>query len=695
MSTSQEEKRLLSARREITVSGNQLRSLTVAAQKALPSRDRPCAAAASRVTAILHALPPNLPENSDYFGTLWLVRFLFDVFVSSVLCASVAAGQTHTTYAAVSVAHPDAAPTTGTPALTITEINVHANSLAWDPGFQKIYLSLPSADGANGNSVQVLDPVTGVLGASVFAGSEPNLLAVSSTSKYLYVGLDGASSVQRLTLPNLGLDVKIALGRNSLDGPYSASDLQASPVSDGTVAVVRGVPTSVTPSEQGGVVIYDDATARHNAVCGFIQIGCTGSTGEWIFGSIQWNADASVMFAANNETSGFDFYTVPVTALGFGKVTDYPGLASGFYARIHFDRVTTYVYEDYGSIVDPVAGTLVGKFDVPGFSGLMAPDGSLGTAFFLGQSVPDPGPGIYIVTSFDMQRLTPIATATISKIAGSPTHFIRWGSNGLAFTTASAVYILSGSFVGAAPGVPPAISTGGVVPLDSSSNIVQTGEWISIYGANLARGPVSWSGDFPESLGGTSVTIDGKAAYLSYVSPTLINLQAPDDTATGPVPVVVTTGVGSATSTVTLAPFGPSFPLLDSKHVAGIILRSDGSGAYGGGAYDIVGPTGTSLGYPTVAAKVGDSIALFAVGLGPTNPVAPAGKAFSGAAPTTNPVALLVNGVSVALTFAGLSSAGLYQLNLTVPPGLGSGDVPLQAIVGGMQTPAFAVISLQ
>ena len=105
------------------------------------------------------------------------------------------------------------------------------------------------------------------------------------------------------------------------------------------------------------------------------------------------------------------------------------------------------------------------------------------------------------------------------------------------------------------------------------------------------------------SLGGTSVTINNRPAYLWYVSPGQINLQLPDDTATGSVSVVVTTAGGTVTSSVNLGPFSPSFSLLDGKHVAGIIARSDGSGAYGGGTYDVVGPTGTSLGYKTVAAK--------------------------------------------------------------------------------------------
>jgi uncharacterized protein (TIGR03437 family) len=241
----------------------------------------------------------------------------------------------------------------------------------------------------------------------------------------------------------------------------------------------------------------------------------------------------------------------------------------------------------------------------------------------------------------------------------------------------------------------PSIAPGGIVPVDSTVATIQPGEWVSIYGTNLAASTVAWNGNFPQSLGGTSVTIDGKAAYLSFVSPTQINLQAPDDTAAGPVPVVVTTANGTATATVTLAQFGPSFLLLDGKHVAGIILRPNGSGAYGGGAYDIIGPTGNSLGYATVAAKAGDAIELFAVGLGPTNPPVPAGQVNAGAAATANPVNLLIGNASVTPAFAGLSGAGLYQINLTVPAGLAAGDVPLAAAVGGAQTPAGVAISLQ
>jgi hypothetical protein len=73
----------------------------------------------------------------------------------------------------------------------------------------------------------------------------------------------------------------------------------------------------------------------------------------------------------------------------------------------------------------------------------------------------------------------------------------------------------------------------------------------------------------------------------------------------------------------------------------------------------------------------------------------PAGKPYSGSARTTNLVQVRINNILVIPTFSGLSSAGLYQINLTIPPGIGAGDVSLQAAVGDAQTQASVVFSLQ
>ncbi len=244
------------------------------------------------------------------------------------------------------------------------------------------------------------------------------------------------------------------------------------------------------------------------------------------------------------------------------------------------------------------------------------------------------------------------------------------------------------------------ITPNGVVPIFSTSTTIQAGSWVSIYGTNLAPSLVVWNGDFPTQLGGTSVMIDNKPAYISFVAPTQINVQAPDDTALGTVPVVVTTSTGTATSTVTLGQFGPSFAILGGKYVAGIIFRTDGSGSvsYPGGTYDIIGPTGTSFGFPTKAVKAGDVIEIFGVGFGPTTPPVPSGQIVTtfGTVPASSNLQILIGGSPVPVAFAGLTEAGLFQINLTLPAGLGTGDVSIGALMGGgVQTPTGVFIPLQ
>jgi trimeric autotransporter adhesin len=240
----------------------------------------------------------------------------------------------------------------------------------------------------------------------------------------------------------------------------------------------------------------------------------------------------------------------------------------------------------------------------------------------------------------------------------------------------------------------PAVAQGGVVPLYSSTSVIQPGSWISIYGTGLGNGTYTWTGNYPTSLGGTTVKIDNKPAYLWMVSPTQINLQAPDDTATGTVNVVVTTPNGSTTSTVTLAPYGPSFSLLPaSNYAAAVILTPDGSGAYGGGAYDLAGPVGQFT-FSTRPAKPGETVEFYGVGFGPTSPSVLAGKAFTGSAPTTNPVTITIGGTNARVLFAGITASGVYQFNVVVPS-VGSGDQTMVATVGGVASPPNVLVTVQ
>ncbi len=240
---------------------------------------------------------------------------------------------------------------------------------------------------------------------------------------------------------------------------------------------------------------------------------------------------------------------------------------------------------------------------------------------------------------------------------------------------------------------PVSIYPRGVVPVFSSSTTIEPGSWVSIYGTGLAAGTSSWNGNFPESLGDTSVTVDSKPAYLWFVSPGQINLQPEDDSTTGTVSVVVTTSAGSASCTVALGPYAPSLSLFSSKYPAAIVL-TPGSPGNSGNGYDFIGPAG-ALPFPTRPAKAGETLLLFGVGFGPTNPIVPAGQLYSGAAPSVTLPEFTIGGVPAVVNFAGIIEAGLFQFNVVVPENAGTGDQPLQANVNGVSAPGGVFITLQ
>jgi uncharacterized protein (TIGR03437 family) len=274
--------------------------------------------------------------------------------------------------------------------------------------------------------------------------------------------------------------------------------------------------------------------------------------------------------------------------------------------------------------------------------------------------------------------------------SGSGTVAVQLGSSSNNNNTQSFTFTFTGTVTLAGPLVPVAsLTPSGIVPVFTDIPTLQPGSWVSVYGANLANATTLWNGDFPTSLGGVSVTIDGNAAYFWFVSAAQINLQAPDDSKTGCVPVVLNTPNGTITTSVQLEPISPSLSLLDNQYVVAEILTPNGSGAYGG-VYDLAGPVG-HFSYPTRPARRGESVVLYGVGFGPTTPAVPAGKLFYSAAPTTNQVYIYLgnnqgNFIQVIPAFSGLVGAGLYQINITIPNNAPSGDLILQATVGGNGT---------
>jgi uncharacterized protein (TIGR03437 family) len=206
----------------------------------------------------------------------------------------------------------------------------------------------------------------------------------------------------------------------------------------------------------------------------------------------------------------------------------------------------------------------------------------------------------------------------------------------------------------------PAIAAGGVVSAASGAAGISPGSWVSIYGTNLAAttrtmtGADAASGYLPTTLGGVSVKIDGKPAFVYFVSPTQINVLAPDDAARGAVPVVVTNSAGS------------SSPV--SANLQTVLPALFAASGY--------------------AARPGDALELYGTGFGPAQTSIPAGTLFSGAYPAASPATATIGGAGAPVLWCGLIGPGLYQINIAVPSALADGDYPLVITIGGSSTQA-------
>jgi len=114
----------------------------------------------------------------------------------------------------------------------------------------------------------------------------------------------------------------------------------------------------------------------------------------------------------------------------------------------------------------------------------------------------------------------------------------------------------------------------------------------------------------------------------------------------------------------------------------------------------LVAPTGSIPGISSHPAAAGDTITLFATGLGPVDPAVVDGATAPADATsvTTNPVTVLIGAVPGSVGFAGLSPqfVGVYQLNVVVPAGVTPGGaIAVQAQVGGVSSADPVTIAMQ
>jgi uncharacterized protein (TIGR03437 family) len=215
---------------------------------------------------------------------------------------------------------------------------------------------------------------------------------------------------------------------------------------------------------------------------------------------------------------------------------------------------------------------------------------------------------------------------------------------------------------------------------------VAPGDIVALFGEQLSFDGFSGASSvpLPTQLGGATVLVNGRAAPLYSVSQSpsydQIDLQIPLETAVGTAQVQVQRdGLTGNTVSVQVASRAPRILLAGGSSFGAIQNAKDLSypapvGYFGPGA----------VSHP---AQVGDTLTIYAIGLGATNPAVGTNVPAPGAEPlarlTATPVVnfgdTIFGTIGATPSYAGLSpgSVGLYQVNVAIPPGVPSGLVTL------------------
>jgi uncharacterized protein (TIGR03437 family) len=277
---------------------------------------------------------------------------------------------------------------------------------------------------------------------------------------------------------------------------------------------------------------------------------------------------------------------------------------------------------------------------------------------------------------------TGMGSGTVTYTVGVNTGVLRTGTITVAGQQVSVNQAASGGSVSGA-----AFYVGGIVNAASSSPPIAPGSFVSIYGQSLSDTTADWSpaivnGKLPTSVGGVQVLVNGKSAFISYVQPTQVNVLAPPDNAVGPVEVDVINNHGTAVAMGSMAGVSPALftYALRGRFYADALFGTD---------YAYVAAVGALPGITSRPAQAGDYILLFATGLGQTNPPYPVGQVLTAAypVPDLSKVSVSIGGQPALVQFAGMTYAGVFQVNIQVPNGIPAGDQPIVLGVAGQASP--------
>ena len=351
--------------------------------------------------------------------------------------------------------------------LGVFPINAATEDLCYDPGRDRLLLSVGSAPGGQNNGLAVFDPYRGVMDSFTSLTKRPTRMARSDDGQFLYVSLPDEALVRRLTLTNLSQNLEFALGGEDIFGvwyPFYAADLAVVPGQPESLVAWRVRRAGPMASEYGwGLGVFDDGVMRPNV---------TAAGGNW---RVEFDADAGTLFGFNNG----DLRRCTLDAGGVSFAETFPQFYS---AGDDVEYASGQLFSTAGRAIETnpfrVAWLVAGAETAT----LVEPDAAANRIYYLIQTN-----GWQIkVHELDSRRW--LGSLPVPNVVGTPSSLIRWGTNGLAFRTSSnQLYVIR------SPLIQPEASAAVAVQLSGPATPVQPGE-DAVITLNLTNsGPASAS----------------------------------------------------------------------------------------------------------------------------------------------------------------------------------------------------------
>lgn len=205
------------------------------------------------------------------------------------------------------------------------EIQCQFSDAIYDATRNLIYASMPADAGPNGNSIAIIDPLTGSIQSKVYVGSEPTHMAMSGTGDRLFIVLSETSFLGILDLQAQTLEQLM----------YLPPMLQP-------FRPFRPERVTVNPINSDEIIVAADEMDMY-------RLGQVSTGGSIYVGETDWvgyRSDGSVAFTIDDNRR---FYELDPGTSGLSVINEISGAATGYSLKMKDDLL----YDIHGRVFDP------------------------------------------------------------------------------------------------------------------------------------------------------------------------------------------------------------------------------------------------------------------------------------------------------------------------------------------------------